>query len=199
MPIEDTKLQILNDHYKDTFLYIREYIKLRDKLLIFILLTIAVMLLQIHSPKEFSDAISKFIAEKIESSSFTDLSFIGTLNWFLLLGLSLRYFQTTVLIDRQYEYIHQVEEYIRNNYTIDVFAREGRHYLHDYPLLSDFAHILYVKIFPFLLLLVGIIKILRELPNLRSNVEMTVINFVIFIIFAALILLYLIPSLLRRT
>src|SRR5437870_12474564 len=121
MPLEDVKLQVLNDHYKDMFAQTREYIKTRDKLLIFILLAMALMLLQIYSPKEFIEAVSKFVAKKIESNSFSDLSFIGTIVWFLLLGLSLRYFQTILLIEKQYEYLHELEEYIRKNFVISVF------------------------------------------------------------------------------
>jgi hypothetical protein len=197
-PIEDIKLQVLNDHYKDTFSQTREYIKIRDKLLVFILLTVALTLLQIYSPKEFSDALSKFVAKKIESNSFSDLSFVGTIVWFLLLGLSLRYFQTVLLIEKQYEYLHELEEYIRKNFIISVFAREGRHYLKDYPLLSDFAHIIYTRIFPMLLILIGFVKIYQELASFKERAFITFIDFIIFITLLALILLYMFPNYSRK-
>ena len=47
---DDTKLQVLHDHYKDTFVHIRTYIGSRDRLLIFVvavrsLLSIPMMIL----------------------------------------------------------------------------------------------------------------------------------------------------------
>ena len=54
---EDTKLELLNDHYKDTFAHLQEFRKLREQLFLLILVAITLMLFQVFSPKEAGDAI----------------------------------------------------------------------------------------------------------------------------------------------
>ncbi len=51
-PSEDKKLEVLNDHYKDSFSHLQELLRTRDKLFFLILITITLMLYQIFSPLE---------------------------------------------------------------------------------------------------------------------------------------------------
>ncbi len=154
MSSDDVKLEILAEHYKDTFFHIQEYLKLRDRLFLLILIVATLMLFQIYSPAESGETFSQFITKKLELKSSIDITFIGSIIWFALLSLVVRYFQTVVHIDRQYAYIHQLEELISTEYGSTAFTREGKSYLKDYPLFSSWAWILYTIVFPVLLLLV---------------------------------------------
>jgi len=65
MITEDTKFQILHDHYKDSFAQIREFIQLRDRLFLLILIVVILMLFQIYSPKDSGVAISQFVSKQL--------------------------------------------------------------------------------------------------------------------------------------
>jgi hypothetical protein len=112
MPTDDVKFQVLYDHYKDTFSHIREYLKLRDWLFVFILAVLTLMAFQVLSPRESGEAISQFIAKKLELNKSIDVSSVESVIWFSLLSLILRYFQVTALVERQHTYIHSIEEQI---------------------------------------------------------------------------------------
>ena len=45
----------------------------------------------------------------------------------------------------------------------DYIRREGREYLKNYPVLSDWAHIIYTWIFPILLIVIISVKIIMEI------------------------------------
>ncbi len=182
--MEDAKLQLLHDHYKDTFFYIQEYIKLRDRLFLFILIVVTLMLFQVHSPSEFGEAVSQFITKKLELKSPINITFIGSILWFGLLSLVIRYFQTVVHIERQYKYIHQIEEQLSAEYANKVFTREGKSYLNDYPLFSSWAWILYTIVFPTFLVGLVIVKIVGEICQAGSislliSVNVTIALFIV--------------------
>lgn len=67
--LSDAELAVLYDHYKDTFSYIREYVKYRGYLLFFILLVISIMLFQLYSPKGAEMALSDVIAKQLSLST----------------------------------------------------------------------------------------------------------------------------------
>ena len=189
--MEDAKLQILHDHYKDTFFYIQEYIKLRDRLFLFILIVVTFMLFQLYSPVSAGEAVSHFITKKLELKSPIDITFIGSIIWFGLLSLVVRYFQTVVHIERQYKYIHQIEEQLSSEYANKVFTREGKAYLNDYPVFSSWAWILYTIVFPTLLGALVIFKINREIWQAGSISLLVSVNSAIALFIVLSILFYL--------
>lgn len=181
MLTEDIKFEVLYDHYKDTFNQIQKHIRLRERLFAFILIIITLMLFQIFSPKESGEAISQFVVNRIGLNSPINTSFIGSVIWFILFSLTTRYFQTVVYIERQYNYIHKLEKRISLNYNKETFTREGKSYLNNYPLFSEWTWRLYTMIFPILLIIVVLIKIFSELSNISCNVSVSVLLFNIMI------------------
>lgn len=192
--MEDAKRQLLYDHYKDTFFYIQEYLKFRDRLFLFILVVVTLMLFQVYSPSESGEAVSQFITKKLELKSPIDITFIGSIIWFGLLCLVVRYFQTVVHIERQYKYIHQIEEQLSAEYANKVFTREGKSYLNDYPLFSSWAWILYTIVFPALLVVLVIVKIAGEIWQAGSISLLISVNVAIalFIVLSTLFYLLLV-------
>lgn len=159
---ESTKLEVLHDHYKETFAQIQGYCATRDRLFTGVVVMVTVMLFELYAPQQAADSISQFISEMLGLSSGIDVSFLGSVIWFGLLGLVVRYLQTTVHIERQYEYIHKLEACISPYYGDEVFTREGRSYLRSYRRFSAWAGLLYTRVFPFLLLIVVSWKMLKE-------------------------------------
>ena len=159
----DIKFQALHEHYKDTFLNIKESIKLRDKLVALVLFVLALVVLYTFWPADAITAFSQITAQKIGIAISVDGSFLGTIIWFALLATVVRYTQVVVYIDRQYAYIHHLEEELCKNYDSEVvFTREGKSYLNKYPIFSDWICLLYTTIFPLVLIAVVLSKIINE-------------------------------------
>ncbi|MCK4796830.1 MAG: hypothetical protein KAT05_05570 [Spirochaetes bacterium] len=149
------------------------------------------MLFQIYSPTDSGKAISQFVTNELELEDSIDISFIGSIIWFLLLSFVVRYFQTVVFIERQYKYIHRLEDQLSPFYNNDAFTREGKSYLSNYPLFSKWVSILYTIIFPVLLLGVISTKIITEINNITNGFQLVYINIIIFICIFMSTVLYL--------
>lgn len=196
--MENAKLQLLHDHYKDTFFYIQKYLKLRDRLFLVILIVATLMLFHVYSPAESGEAVSQFITKKLELKSSIDIAFIGSIIWFGLLSLVVRYFQTVVHIERQYKYIHQIEEQLSAQYENKAFTREGKSYLKDYPLFSSWAWILYSIVFPALLLLVVVCKIISDIRQATCVSFLVGVNIVIALLIVLSTFFYLLQVHFRK-
>jgi len=187
---EDTKLDILNDHYKDTFAHLQEFRKRREQLLLLILVVATIMLFQIFSPRDAEDAIGQFIAKGLDLQSPVDISFVGSVVWFSWLCIIIRYFQTAVHIERQYDYIHGLEKQLSQLYEGKAFTREGQFYLTKYPLFSNWAHILYTIVFPAVLTIAMIGKIANEIHLATHLSALLVFNMSISLCILVSIVLY---------
>ena len=114
--MEEIKLQILSEHYKDTFLHMQGYLMLRSKRFFYLIIFVSVLLFQQYSPNFFQNVLSQVILKQIELKVDIDLSFVGSIIWFCLLGITVLYFQVNVLINRQYKYIHKLEIKLNSYY-----------------------------------------------------------------------------------
>ena len=168
---EDTKLQTLYDHYKDTYFHIKGYIRQRDWLFLLIVILVAIMLFQLVDPLVSGETLSDFVSHRLELKQPIDISIIGSVIWFSLLVVVVRYYQRVILIENQYNYLHQLETKLAPYYDNGVFNREGENYKKQRTLFSDWAWRLYTIFSPILLLLVTFIKIVSEfLPPLSLSV-----------------------------
>jgi hypothetical protein len=193
MPSEQS-ITILYDHYKDTCSTIGSSIKRRDRLMIFVILTLAFFSLQALFPTASDLAVNDFLNFKFGLTSSLDFSVIGTLVWYLLLIFSMRYFQVAVFVERQYEYIHQIEERLNKEAEKELITREGKSYLDNYPAFSDWMWWLYTGVFPVLLLSIVIVKIIGETGTVCGNgwTFSLVLNTIAFAMIAISTVLYLI-------
>ncbi len=80
-----------------------------------------------------------------------DAGALAVLLWFVQFALIVRYFQTTMTVERQYRYIARVEKEMCALYGGEVLARESASYLANYPKFSDWIHLVYSRVFPFAL------------------------------------------------
>jgi len=149
------------------------------------------MLYQIFLPLEARDVIGHLITKVLNLDNAVDASFIGSIIWFALLALVVRYFQTVVYIETQYKYVHNLEEMLCSCYNNKAFTREGKTYLKDYKKFSKWIKKLYFTIFPLLLILVIIAKIYNEIIYASSFSVLLIFNISIFILIIFFVLLYL--------
>ena len=159
---DEKKIELLCDHYKDTFSHIKDALKQRDRFFLFVVLLIVLFLFQLYSPKDFGESISALISAQMGVSNKIDLTFLSSLIWFLLLASSIKYYQTVVFIERQYKYLHSLEDYISPFFDGKAFTREGKSYLTNYPKFSHWSSFLYTFFYPVLLIIILLIKLVSE-------------------------------------
>ncbi len=187
-PTNDTKLELLCDHYKDSFANIQSTLKVRGRLFALLLAVVMLMMLQMHSPQQTAGAVSELIAAQLGITGSLDFSFVPSVVWFLLLAIVVRYCQVVVHIDREYTYLHALEEQLNAQFGGSLFTREGKSYLQAYPALSKWTHFVYTGLFPIVLTAVAVAKILSEWNGWS---KLFVFNVAICLFLLVTVLLYL--------
>lgn len=191
MPSDENKIEIIYDHYKDTSTKVENYCKLRGRYFLYILFTLSLIYLGLFSYSEAENIVSQFIANKLGIISSLDIYFVGSIIWFGLLVLVMKYFQIVATIEKYYPYLHKLEKQISHYYGEDIINREGRTYLENYPWFSIWTHFLYTIIFPILLLTAVTLKILSELEYQWPVHSSTIFNSFVFTCLVISTLLYL--------
>ena len=188
--------ELLLDHYKDTFQHIQYHWKLRNRFFVYVLILVAVIALDTYQPGVLSDLVNAYIAKTLQSSGqglpALDFAVIRSATWFLLLSLVIQYYQRSIHVDRQYRYIANLEEQICQVMGGDFVTREGKAYSSKtgvfkrgekgkQPLFLRAVGPLYVYFFPLILILLVILKVLKEdmPPNQITNWFNIVIGVVI--------------------
>jgi hypothetical protein len=153
-PSADKKLELLHDHYKDTFSLIREREKLRDTHFLIVVALFGVLFLEVQYPSNFQAIFSEFTTSgaKLDLRAIP-FAAIMSVTWTLTLLFAMRYCQTSIHIGRQYAYLHQLEDKLSGLFgDEDVFRREGRAYKNNYPLFSSWAHFFYAWLLPLIVI-----------------------------------------------
>ncbi len=153
--MNDIKLNILHDHYKESFLYIRDREKQRDRLFLFIIALIGILFLEIQYAEIFPNIFKNINLESLNLNLSTIPIFVFlSITWTYLFVLILKYCQIAIGIEKQYEYLHILEKKISNVFNDkEIYSRESRAYLKKYPIFSEFAWIFYVLTFPIIVIL----------------------------------------------
>ena len=196
---EEVKFQALHEHYRDTFRIIREEIKRRGKLMKIIFIVLMFGILFAFWPSELASALLQIFSARLgvelNANFFPLSSAIGIAIWFVLLSVVVRYMQTVVYLERQYEYIHRIEEELHGHYKSSsaAFTREGKSYLEEYPTFSNLTHLSYTKIFPFALIIIICLNTIGEwtpFPQTKLLLASSCINTAIAIYISILIFFY---------
>ena len=151
--IHDSAINIAHDHYKETFAYIREREAIRNRLFFFVIGSITLLGILIRYPENIVEALS---AAEIQGLTLNLSTFpihvLISSNWMVLAVIILRYYQCMVDIERQYDYLHLLEDkiklYFRRN-EIDIpYRREGQHYLNNRAVFANWVWFFYTIIVP---------------------------------------------------
>lgn len=167
--ILEKEIEIFYDHYKDSFAYLRKYLNLRDRYFLFALICIVILFFQIHTP-ELSTKISEtLIKNKIGQEIQIDFNILNTVFLVFFLSILIKYFQINLYIDRQYDYIHKIEENLTNKLAQFEITREGKSYANNYPVVLSIVHRIYTIFFPALIIVGLFVKWISEYNTFKSG------------------------------
>jgi hypothetical protein len=182
-----SETELLYDHYKDTCDNNRQDCGSRNKMFIGVCVCVAALFLLVVDSGGAVSTLSSWLQSQHGITLGISISVIQTLIWVLLLYLSIRYFQLNMGIERQYGYIRKLEKRLgKSGLAVN---REGEGYLDGYPKILDAVHIIYTWVFPIMLILSIITKIVFEWQPL-SGIAFMIINTVVAAIIVVLTILY---------
>ncbi len=184
-PFDYTKLTVLNDHYTSTVTEVKKLNRTRDTNFLFMLILLGVMAFQYVSPSQSQSVLTQLAQKKLEIDATVSINVIASLVWFALLYVAVRYFQNVINLEKQYNYTHQLEAELAKHYNGKAFTREGKAYLNNYAIFSEWVHIVYWYIFPVLLLVAITVKIVGEWTVINQNTSQVWLN---SFIYAALVI-----------
>ncbi len=162
--MEPEKLALLHEHYRDTYTVMQNQRAARDRYFYFVIGLLAIALFDLATPDGFANVIGDALKAQLQLSAALDLGYVRSLLLFLLLGLTVRYCQMALGVERQYTYIHELEALLAAQVP-GAFRREGEAYLTKYPLFLTWAHYLYTLVIPLLLSGIALWWAYRLLPG----------------------------------
>lgn len=161
--------EIMYDHYKDTYQIQNNNEKTRNKLFLVLCFAILVLMMMIIYPDNVYENIQEIFLEKLGINIKFELSLLDVFNWFTILYLTIRYYQINANIEKNYTYIHKLEDNLEKKYKLLIY-REGKNYLEQYPLFLQFSYIFYKYIFPSLFIICILIKIIFNFINKLNTI-----------------------------
>jgi hypothetical protein len=166
---DSPRLEVLHDHYKESFSYIREWERERDRLFLILIALFALLAFEIQYPINVKTALGTLTFFGIELNvDALPLPAFLTATWVTVLVLTLRYCQASTNVERQYDYLHTLEDKISAQLGDDeLYRREGRAYKSEYPLFSWWAWRFYVVVLPVIIIIATVALIYQEWTNLQ--------------------------------
>lgn len=166
------RIEILHDHYKDTFTLITSRERIRDRLFFWTIVVFAILAFQIQYPANVHGSLGSIsVGGNIINLNLVPLGVLVDATWVFLAAAVLKYCQTTKSVERSYPYLHLLEDQISTALGDDrVYRREGRAYLSDYPRLLHWAWRFYTILFPLAMIVAAIYLYSVEVAELHRHV-----------------------------
>ncbi len=188
----EAKFNQLASHYKETYELHVACIQQRDRLFYALLAVVGIFSLQLGSVSVSNSLVAEFLKNSAGITIGTDSSLIATLIWFALFGLSTKYYQVVVQVERQYPYLHDLETLLSRYYPgTNAFTREGKSYLWNYPAFSNWIWFLYTIAFPVLIVFGSWLQISTEIIQHGIYSYSVAFNFVCYLMIGTTTALYL--------
>ena len=144
----DKKLEILNDHYKDTFSHLIRYRKQRDRLMLCLLVVLVIMYTVQLFPDEATESFSKMLTKKVGVQIPLSILHALAIPYIFFFIISHRYWQLWNLIERQHDYVQELEKELSSLFLSGVpYTRETNFAFKDDVNLSTWSHGIYNHVF----------------------------------------------------
>lgn len=177
--MEDVKFSSLCSHFKDTFDTHKASLRKRDILFYLLLVTLSIFTLQLSSTDTVQSIVTGYLDKNAGIKLAGSKDFISTLLWLLLFGFSIKYYQAVMGIERQYKYLHALENEINKHYEINsvAFTREGKCFYSNQSLFSNWIWVVYTLFFPALIIFCINIKLINKITSMEKMTYYSIIDF----------------------
>lgn len=155
-------LEVLYDHYKETFSLSKEAQSRRNKSFIVLCILEAISFFVLLRPEKAFEIIIKGINNELNTALQLSNTIIQTLLWVLIAYVMIRYVQDMLYIERQYIYLEQLERKISKCELLEIFNREGGHYKNNFPMVINFIDLFYKMLMPIFFMALNIVRISKE-------------------------------------
>lgn len=136
-------IEIYYDHYKDTFDKVLLEKERRQKYFFGMLFFTFLLFIIIYLPSLVEIIANDILKDKLSTTFSIEFKWIKTFVLFLFIWVAFSYFQSTLNIERLYDYLHQAEEKLSTRMGSLTIYREGHNYLDEYPLVLSLIHRVY--------------------------------------------------------
>lgn len=154
-------IEVLYDHYKDTFEQQKSNLTKRDHLTVLLLILAILLIGLIFDPNYISSKLNAVIKAQVDNLVF-DFEFINTGLIIAFFWFSLQYYMVVLHIERMYKYLDQCESSLCAGYTGFKINREGAYYLKSYPWMKTLADRFFVLGIPIGFITLSVCKIVNE-------------------------------------
>ncbi len=155
--------EVLYNHYIETCSNAKNNEEKRNKLFIAIGVIIGVLIMFSTQENSTMIIIQQVLDEKYGCDLLFSSSIIQTVLSFILLFCTLRYCTINISLDKEYEYIHSLEENINKEFKQNIINREGEMYLNHYPLVQNMMYYIYKCVMPILYIFIITIKVVNDI------------------------------------
>ena len=162
-------IDVLHDHYKESFSLISKREGVRGKYYNIIIVLLGLLFVIIKYPIDVLSVVSSLEIETLKNKikldiSYVPISIILSSMWMFLLSVIVVYCQNSVYIEKSYKYLHGLEEVISSEFGLGqkVYNREGFSYFDKYPLFLKWVGVYYRFVFPVIVLILSLILLLLE-------------------------------------
>ncbi len=122
--MEPAQFEILHEHYRDSCTVMQGQRAARDRYFYLVIAVVAVAWFDVVAPQDFAAIVGDALKTRLQLPIAPDLGYLRSILWFLLLGLTVRYCQTALSVERHYDYIHDIEALL-SKHVHEAFGREG--------------------------------------------------------------------------
>lgn len=154
-------IEVLYNHYKDTFEQQKRYLAKRDHLTVLLLILAILLIGLIFDPNYISSKLNAVIKAQVNNLVF-DFEFINTGLIIAFFWFSLQYYMVVLQIEKMYKYLDQCEASLCVGYTGFKINREGAYYLKSYPWMKTLADRFFVLGIPIGFITLSVCKIVME-------------------------------------
>ena len=154
-------IEVLYDHYKDTFEQQKGYLAKRNHLTVLLMILAILLIGLMFDPNYISCKLNTVIKAQVNNLVF-DFEFITTGLIIAFFWFSLQYYMIVLQIEKMYKYLDQCEASLCAWYTEFKINREGAYYLKSYPWMKTLADRLFVLGIPIGFITLSVCKIVNE-------------------------------------
>jgi hypothetical protein len=165
--MDQAQLGVLHDHYRDTCSVLKSYRAARDWCFYLVIVVVAVAWFDVVAPDDFARVTAETLKAKLQLTKVPNLTYLRGVLWFTLLGLTLRYCQAALSVEREYKYLHRIEVVLAEHVHAE-FGREGAHYKAQAKIFTEWAHAIYSYVFPALLVVIVLARTLAEFSTWQT-------------------------------